>query len=125
MVIPAAASLGGRVTCGRTDLLAALAAAGKVAADKGVQGVKLTAELGTLTVHAENPDKGTASIPLPCSGCDGKALAIGVNAVYLRDALATFDGTDVTLEYAGELDPMILRPAGVKSTLCVAMPMRI
>jgi DNA polymerase-3 subunit beta len=123
-VVPPAAQCAGRINLDRAELDAALESCGKMAANKGVQPVKLTRTAAGLTVATDNPDKGEMSVDVPCTG-EGKLLSIGINAAYLRDWLATCDESTVTLDYSGELDPLVAHPSGTRYALCVVMPMRV
>lgn len=78
---------------------------------------------GTLTLTAEHADRGSIKRDVLCEA--NKPLTIGLNAAYVMDALAACDSETVTLEYQGELDPVVIRPERTRATLAVIMPTRI
>jgi DNA polymerase-3 subunit beta len=127
------------VTVDRDALFAALTRA-KVNCCE-TRGVSLSLATGKLTVQADNPDDGGATVT-ECLAVDyqGDECCTGVSPKYLLDALDQIDGSVViALSSAkgsakdGLLDPMLvrslddaaMRPISGASFLSVVMPMRI
>lgn len=88
------------------------------------RGVKLTVSPGHLEIASNNPEIGEVKEELEV-GYDGEPVSIGFNPRYVTDLLAHIANPEVSLELAGELDPVIIRPKGDESYLGVVMPMRI
>ena len=87
-------------------------------------GVKITVSSGALRITSESPDSGAGfdELSVDYSGPD---VAVGFNAHYLIDVLATMDDDTVMLQIGGELDPAVIRPTSELDYVAVVMPMRI
>ena len=111
----------------RDELQAALRQAAVIAPEKTAT-VKVQLEKGNLQLHADNPELGAINLDLPVD-YEGSSLTAGFNANYLLDALSAVDSERVYLDFQGELDPCVLRPAAddgeAPDFLAVVMPMRI
>lgn len=111
----------------RTELVAALRQAAVIAPEKTAT-VRLQLDKGNLQLHADNPELGAINLDLPVD-YEGSSLTAGFNANYLLDALAAVDAERIYLDFQGELDPCVLRPAADEGEapdfLAVVMPMRI
>ena len=77
-----------------------------------------------LKIAGDNPDIGEVREELEASYA-GPAVAIGVNPKYVIELLSQMADDTVRLELCGELDPVLIRPAGDARYLGVVMPMRI
>ena len=98
-----------------------------LAASDRTYGVKLAIAPNALRISSESPESGNGFDEIPVE-YDGPELSVGFNAQYLQHVLAAMDVEDeVTLGLSGELDPAVLRPAGIGSDefVAVVMPMRI
>jgi DNA polymerase-3 subunit beta len=99
-------------------------------ADRGTAGIRLKLDgagrgAGTLTVEVENPNEGSAVEEIEVEHRGGPVL-IGANARYFADALGCLESSpEVVLEFAGELDPIVVRPTDGTDFVGVIMPMRI
>ena len=97
------------------------------------RGLALECVPGGLKLSADHPDLGSASETIPAELNPESRFKLGLNARYLREALATIEDARVTLSFGGELDPMIvrgtedaaMRHVHAASQLVVIMPMRI
>ena len=107
----------------RGELLAALRRAEVMAPEKTAT-VRLELETGNLRLTADNPDLGVANQELPVN-YEGETLVAGFNARYLIEAVEAVDGEDVVMQFQGELDPCVIRPAEGPEFQAVVMPMRI
>lgn len=115
----------------RLELVNALRQAAVIAPEKTAT-VKLQLDKGNLELHADNPELGAINLDLPVD-YDGSSLTAGFNANYLIDALGAVDSSRIYLDFQGELDPCVLRPApgddddggAAPDFLAVVMPMRI
>lgn len=112
-----------RADVDRGELVAALRQAEVMAPEKTAT-VRLQLEGETLRLTADNPELGVSKLELPAD-YDGDSLTAGFNARYLIDALEAIDTERVHLDFQGELDPCVLRPADGPDFLAVVMPMRI
>lgn len=111
------------VVVGRDALLEALRRVSIMASDK-TWGIRLGLDKGCLCIEADNPDLGNAREKLEID-YKGQPLQIGFNARYFIDLLTEIGSPEVKLELAGELDPVIVRPADGTDYLGVIMPMRL
>jgi len=86
--------------------------------------VKLEFSDGRLTISSNNPDLGDAREELDIDYA-GEELAIGFNAKYLLDALATLKTKELRFGLQNELAPAQFVPTDDDDTLAVVMPMRV
>ena len=113
----------------REELVGALRQAAVIAPEKTAT-VKLQLDKGSLKLAADNPELGAINLDLPVD-YEGSPLTAGFNANYLIEALGAVDSERIFLDFQGELDPCVLRPAGDDDGdsgadfLAVVMPMRI
>jgi DNA polymerase-3 subunit beta len=111
----------------REELVNALRQAAVIAPEKTAT-VKLQLDKGNLELHADNPELGAINLDLPVD-YEGSSLTAGFNANYLLDALNAMGAERVYMDFQGELDPCVLRPASDEGEapdfLAVVMPMRI
>lgn len=102
----------------------AVKAAASALSDRG-RAVRLTAEPGSLTVEARNPDGASASRSIPATA-DLKpgeaAFEIGFNARYLDAMCGALAGDTITLRFQDAGSPMRVDDGAVSY---VVMPMRI
>ncbi len=117
-----------RAEVSRDELVASLRRAVVIAPEKTAT-VKLQLEKHTLRLAADNPELGAINLELEVD-YDGSSLTAGFNANYLIEALGAMGSERTYLDFQGELDPCVLRPAAVEGQpasefLAVVMPMRI
>ena len=114
-----------RVEASREELVGALRQAIVMAPEK-TSTVRMSLTRGLLTLHADNPELGSIELSLEVDYSKSDLVA-GFNAAYLLEALGTLEDDRVVLEFQGELDPVVVRPAGDSPIdfLAVVMPMRI
>lgn len=117
-----------RAEVSRDELIAALRQAVVIAPEKTAT-VKVQLDKGVLRLAADNPELGAINLELAVD-YDGSSLTAGFNANYLIEALGAMGSERAYLDFQGELDPCVLRPAGVDGQpapefLAVVMPMRI
>lgn len=113
-----------RVICSRAILVEAMRRISLVSSDKS-GGVRMMVQPGSLRIVSENPDIGEGSEELDVDYV-GDPLTIGFNARYVLDVLGALGDDEVALEFSGELDPGVIKPAGDTYVFVgVVMPMRI
>lgn len=113
-----------RVVCSRAILVEAMRRISLVSSDKS-GGVRLMLQAGSLRVVSENPDVGEGSEEVDVDYA-GDPLTIGFNARYVLDVLGALGDDEIALEFSGELDPGVIKPAGDAYVFVgVVMPMRI
>ncbi|MCG8554169.1 MAG: DNA polymerase III subunit beta [Proteobacteria bacterium] len=120
-VIPQASP--SRLTVARVVLTEALRRVSLMASDKS-GAVRFNIEPGQVQVTSENPEVGEGSEEIEV-GYAGEAVNIGFNARYLLDVLGALSDDEVVLEFGGQLDPGVVRPANEGGFVGVVMPMRI
>lgn len=113
-----------RVVCQRARLIEALRRISLVSSEKS-GGVRLMLSPGVVRVVGESPDVGEGSEEVDVDYA-GEPLTIGFNARYLLDVLNALSDEEVVLEFSGDLDPGVIKPASeMPSFVGVVMPMRI
>lgn len=112
-----------RVTADRVELLDILRRAEVMAPEK-TSTVRLQLAGQTLTITADNPDLGVAQQEIDVEYA-GRNLVCGFNAHYMIEVIEACESTRVFLDFDGELDPCVIRPAEGQDYLGVVMPMRI
>jgi DNA polymerase-3 subunit beta len=122
-VIPASSN--NTAAINRESLLNAVRAVAVSASDR-TSGIKLSFTAGKLTITSESPESGEGADELGIA-YEGAKTEIGCNARYLQDALGALECESVTLGVSGELDPMVIEPAGDDAwrSTAVVMPMRV
>jgi DNA polymerase III subunit beta len=128
-VVPAPPPLA--VTLALEPLKAAIDRVATVSAEKG-RAVKWTLTPGELALTVTSADTGTADETLaaetsgePSTGTLSDGFAIGFNARYVADLLATLDGPSVTFRFSDPGSPARVEdPADARRTM-VLMPMRV
>jgi DNA polymerase-3 subunit beta len=88
------------------------------------RGVKVSVSDNQLLVSGDNPDIGEVKEELEAK-VEGIEVAVGFNPKYVVDILTQISTERVVMELGGELDPVVIRPAGDRDYLGVVMPMRI
>lgn len=112
-----------RVTADRAELVDMLTRAEVMAPEKTAT-VRVQLAPGSMQITADNPDLGVAHQEIEVE-YTGDQLVAGFNARYMLDILGGCESQRVTLDFQGELDPCVIRPAEGSDYLGVVMPMRI
>lgn len=73
--------------------------------------VKLTVENGEVELTSNSPEVGFVEEDVQFESVSGDDIEISFNPDYLRDALNTFDGGEVTLKLISTLRPFVIVPA--------------
>lgn len=110
-------------TAHRASLLAAVKLVGPVAmANQGVTRMNLVG--GALTVHAKS-DNETAETSVDVDVSKGGTISWNLNNRLFRNALESFECTNVTLEVAGPASPMVVHSGDRAAGCRVVMPMHV
>lgn len=113
-----------RVVLSRARFVEAMRRISLVSSDKS-GGVRLMLSPGLLRVVSENPDVGEGSEEVDVDYA-GEPLTIGFNARYVLDVLGALSDDEIALEFSGDLDPGVIKPAtDATQFVGVVMPMRI
>ncbi|AKF08847.1 DNA polymerase III beta subunit [Sandaracinus amylolyticus] len=110
-----------RISAARAELISAIDLA-MLASPDGSGGVSLELAAGSLSVKAESAERGEAQSAVAVDQ-QGPDTRIAVNGVYLRHALNAQVDDVITVELAGDLDPLVVVDAA-RERLNVTMPMR-
>ena len=73
--------------------------------------VKLVADNNNIQLSSNSPEVGFVEEDVPSVSIEGDRIEISFNPDYLRDALNTFEGGEVTLKLISTLRPFIIVPA--------------
>ena len=93
-------------------------------ATEKLRAVKLSIDVGQLTLSASSQENGTAVEELPVS-YDRDSIEIGFNARYLLDIADQIESTQAEFILADSASPTIVRDAEDPGALYVLMPMRV
>ena len=77
-----------------------------------------------VQVSAKTPELGEAHETLPVESSTGSAR-IGFDARLLIEALSHIETESLSLEFSGELNPVLVRPVGDDNYVSLIMPMRL
>lgn len=86
--------------------------------------VKMTFEMGKVTLHVSNPDMGDATEEVSVD-YEADDVSIGFNAQYVHDILNSIETDDVEIFLDEAGSPARFQPVGDSSLILVAMPMRV
>lgn len=111
------------LTVSREPILASLKRVSVLATERS-RSVKLELGGNLLVISSANPDLGEAREEIEVD-YSGDALAIGFNARYLLEAVASMEAKEVRLSFNDELSPGMVRPAADDASIAIVMPMRI
>lgn len=111
------------VPVGRVALLDAIKRVAMISSDK-TSGIKMHIGENVIRLFADNPELGDGSEDMEVT-YRGPSLTIGVNARYMLDWLAAYNGDSVLLQCNGELDPILITPPEGRDYIGVIMPLRV
>ena len=77
-----------------------------------------------VRVSAKTPELGEAYETLPVESGTG-TVRIGFDARLLEEALAHIDTESLSIEFSGELNPVLIKPVGTDDYISLIMPMRL
>lgn len=113
-----------RLTVSRDALAAAIRRAAIFSSER-YHGVRFALSPGNLAISSITPEFGEASDSIDVQ-YQGEELAIGFNALYVQQSLATIEpGADVVLELTDEVSPGVITTPSDSTYLYVVMPMRL
>jgi DNA polymerase-3 subunit beta len=122
-VIPTTADRTMRVS--RTALNDAVRAVSIAAAER-TGGIRFSLMKGKVLLTSESPESGDGTDEVTAE-YNGAPMSLGVNARYVLEVLGALSCEEVTLDFNGELEPMVVKPVSSEgpSYVGVVMPMRI
>lgn len=77
-----------------------------------------------VRVSAKTPELGEAYETLPVESSTG-TVRIGFDARLLAEALAHIETESLSIEFSGELNPVLIKPVGTGDYISLIMPMRL
>lgn len=107
----------------RVALLDTLKAVSVVIEGRG-EGARIEFSKGSMRLLGQGHGSGDGADELPAE-YEGPDIAIGMNPRYLIDALGALDSEEIQLRFGGELDPVVIVPAGAEDFVGVLMPVRL
>ena len=120
-VIPSENSI--RLTIETQRLLSVVKRIGTMANPKTL-GLMMETAGDVLKVKASTPEYGEGYEETQVKK-EGDDISIGLNAHYLMDILKATDKKEMTLSMSDPFKPILMKPVGDDSYLCVIMPMRL
>lgn len=112
-----------RMTVGLADLRSAASRAAILSNDK-YRGVRLVLTPGELQLCANNPENEESEDILGVE-YSGEGNEVGLNVMYMTDALSGMAGNEVIAHFGGPNSPVVLREADNDELVQVLMPMRL
>ena len=86
--------------------------------------ISLEIETEQITIFSKTPELGEAHETVSLQSCTANAR-IAIDARLLIDILAHIETESVAIEFTGEFSPVLIRPIGDETHLCLVMPMRL
>lgn len=86
--------------------------------------LEINEEEPNIRISAKTPELGEAHETVGVESCT-KSVRIGFDARLLMEALAHIDAENIQLEFSGELNPVVAKPAEEPGHTCLIMPMRL
>jgi DNA polymerase-3 subunit beta len=86
--------------------------------------ISLDIETEQITIFAKTPELGEAHETVSLQSCTANSR-IAIDARLLIDILAHIETESVAIEFTGEFSPVLIRPIGDETHLCLVMPMRL
>lgn len=86
--------------------------------------IALEMDTEEVRVSAKTPELGEAHETLPVESGNG-TVRIGFDARLLEEALSHIETESVSLEFSGELNPVLIKPVGTDNYISLIMPMRL
>ena len=86
--------------------------------------ISLEIETEQITISAKTPELGEAHETVSLQSCTANAR-IAMDARLLIDVLAHIETGSVAIEFTGEFSPVLIRPIGDETHVCLVMPMRL
>ena len=86
--------------------------------------ISLEIDTEQVRVSAKTPELGEAHETLPVESGTG-TVRIGFDARLLVEALAHIDTESLSIEFSGELNPVLIKPVGTEDYISLIMPMRL
>ena len=120
-IIPEAAE--GRVVVSKEQMLHA---ARRVALLSNPKNYAIALEIDTeqLQISAKTPELGEAYEPIPVESGTGR-IRIGIDARLLIETLGHVETESMAIEFKSEVEPIVFKPVGAESHICLVMPMRL
>ncbi len=115
--------IGLRFSVPNEDLVRAVRRVSLLSAER-TRAIKLELADGKLSISSSSPELGEAQEELDVD-YSGEDLAIGFNAKYLMDALASMGSKEIEIGLKDELSPARVQPTDDRDTTAVVMPMRL
>ena len=103
-----------------------LRASRRVAVLSNPKNYSISLEIDTeqVRVSAKTPELGEAHETLPVESGTG-TVRIGFDARLLTEALAHIETQSLSIEFSGELNPVLIKPDGTDDYISLIMPMRL
>ena len=86
--------------------------------------ITLDMETEQITIYAKTPELGEARETVSVQSCTATAR-FAIDARLLIDILAHIETESLAIEFTGEFAPVVIRPIGDDTHICLVMPMRL
>lgn len=86
--------------------------------------ISLEMEAEQITISSKTPELGEAHETVPVQSCTANAR-FAIDARLFIDILAHIETELLAIEYTGEFAPVVIRPIGDETHMCLVMPMRL
>lgn len=119
-IIPA--TFATRVILDRSELLKAIKLASVFAKDSS-NIVEIKTSPKNIKISSSTKELGSQESEIEAD-VEGEEMAVAFNGKFLIDALTNAPSTQISLEFSGELSPVLIKPLGIEGLEYVIMPVR-
>ena len=113
----------GRTVLSKEDILRAVRRVALLSNPKNYS-ISLDIEAEQITISAKTPEVGEAHETVTVQSCTANAR-IAIDARLLIEIFAHIETELLAIEFTGEFSPVLIRPIGDKTHVCLVMPMRL
>lgn len=113
----------GRTVLSKEDILRAVRRVALLSNPKNYS-VSLDIEAERITISAKTPEVGEAHETVTVQSCTANAR-IAIDARLLIEIFAHIETELLAIEFTGEFSPVLIRPIGDETHVCLVMPMRL
>ena len=113
----------GRTVLSKEDILRAVRRVALLSNPKNYS-ISLDIEAEQITISAKTPEVGEAHETVTVQSCTANAR-IAIDARLLIEIFAHIETELLAIEFTGEFSPVLIRPIGDETHVCLVMPMRL
>ena len=113
-----------KVSVGITDLYNVIDRVSILTSDKEKNIVTLETEGNILVMRSSSVELGRVEEKMPIKKDNDKEIKISFSAKFMMEALKTFDGEEATINFVGEINPIIIKDDKEDNLIQLVLPIR-